>query len=68
MLGENDITKDPDCDNCPGNITRIASEIIVHEDYKGQSDLYKNDIALIRLDKPVPLYRSKMNFDIIIFQ
>ena len=66
MLGEFRIDTDPDCTGkgenkkcAPPKITRnITSEdqIIVHEDYKPGSNNQMNDIALIRLNEPVPLF------------
>ena len=53
MVGEN-----PDCrgnDDCfPGIIKRNISEFIWHEEYSGAPE-QKNDIALLRLDREVPL-------------
>ena len=55
------MSTDPDCNrkkNCaPKKITRTPKEIIIHENYgfKEGTGLYQNDIALIRLNEPVPL-------------
>ena len=51
--------QDPDPKGCttncfPKRIVRKANKKIVHENY--DRNTYKNDIALIRLDNPVPLY------------
>ena len=54
ILGEHHVFKDPDCPKCPSNITRYAAEFHVHENYDKK---YKyNDIALIRLSEPIPLF------------
>ena len=58
VLGEYNVGEDPDCvnTNCnPPVIRRGVRKIIVHEDYD-QKSLFANDIALIRLDKAVPLH------------
>ena len=64
MLGELRIDTDPDCTNdgrscAPRKITReikTDDQIIVHENYQPGSQTQANDIALIRLNEPVPLY------------
>ena len=62
ILGEHDVGKDPDCDNCPKKISRKIGQknCIVHEDFINSPEVtaetYRNDIALIRLDEPVLLY------------
>ena len=62
ILGEHDVGKDPDCDNCPKKISRKIGQTncIVHEDFINSPEVtaetYRNDIALIRLDEPVLLY------------
>ena len=44
-------------DRCnPPVIRRGIKKIIRHEDYDKNDKNYKNDIALVRLDKAVPLY------------
>ena len=61
VLGENDTTKNPDCTGgpikacAPVKITRKIAEVNKHENYTRGSQP-KNDIALIRLDEPVPLF------------
>ena len=42
--------------DCVRNITRSVKKVIVHEDYNAGGDLVTNDIALIRLNEPVPLF------------
>jgi len=58
VLGEHVVGTNPDCrddDDCfPGIIKRNISEWIWHEEYSGAPE-QKNDIALLRLDKEVPL-------------
>ena len=59
ILGDHDVRQDPDPKGCttncfPRRIARKANKKIVHENY--DRNTFKNDIALIRLDKPVPLY------------
>ena len=64
VLGELRIDTDPDCTNngrscAPRKITReikTDDQIIVHENYQPGSQTQANDIALIRLNEPVPLY------------
>jgi len=64
VLGELRIDTDPDCTNngrscAPRKITReikTDDQIIVHENYQPGSQTQVNDIALIRLNEPVPLY------------
>lgn len=60
VLGEHNVKTDPDCEDCPGKITRKVGKITVHENYLNSEEVsaesYRNDIALIRLDEPVPLY------------
>ena len=64
MLGEHDTRTDPDCPKkwemgsicAPKKITRKVAEVINHENYGGNTNAPDNDIALIRLDEPVPLY------------
>ena len=68
VLGDLNIGRDPECEKkrrpgsrgdngvCIRNITRSASKVIVHEDYNPSAALVTNDIALIRLDEPVPLF------------
>ena len=61
MLGEHDTRKKSDCTEdltrpcTPTRIVRNIAEVIKHENYTGGS-APQNDIALIRLDKPVPLF------------
>ncbi|XP_014477727.1 PREDICTED: serine protease easter [Dinoponera quadriceps] len=53
-LGEHNTLTDPDCENgyCAESVQDSPPEsIIVHENY--DTPLYKNDIAIIRLKKPV---------------
>jgi len=67
VLGEYKIGTNPDCErkirgtnrgggSCFKKITRSASKVIVHENYDSNSTLATNNIALIRLKKPVPLF------------
>ena len=64
VLGEFEVYKDPDCDRCPGNITRKVdkSNFIVHENWNWTKNseinagTFRSDIALIRLNEPVPLH------------
>ena len=64
VFGEHTVGTDPDCINgglCSAKkITRKPDQIIIHEDYLyyGSTDGFYNlnDIALIRLNEPVPLY------------
>jgi Trypsin len=54
-LGENDLTKDPDCDTCPPVIDYGIEKKHVHP----ENTNFNHDIALIRLDKNVNLTGSK---------
>ena len=70
VLGETIIGEDPDCwgSRSPrkcltGIIKRYISKIIVHEDY-GQD--VQNDIALIRVDRPIPLFSEDSSLSSII--
>ena len=64
MLGEHDTRTDPDCPQesqgtstcAPKKITRKTTEVIKHENFGGNVNAPDNDIALIRLNEPVPLY------------
>ena len=59
VLGEHQISTNPDCRNGNCNarvISRKVDKIIKHENYDPKK--IKNDIALIRLDRPVPLYNE----------
>ena len=62
VLGEHDVRKDPDCENCPRKITRKIGKnnCLVHEGFINSPEVtgetYRNDIALIRLDEPVLLH------------
>ena len=59
VLGEHQISTNPDCSNGNCNarvISRKVGKIIKHENYDPAK--IKNDIALIRLDRPVPLYNE----------
>ena len=67
ILGEHDVRQDPDPKGCetnpkkkcfPKRIVRGVAKIIKHEGYGGRVPKLKNDIALIRLDEPVPLFRE----------
>ena len=55
VMGEN---SDPDCTQrrvcAPKKITRKIDKIIIHEGFSASQR--ENDIALIRLEKPVPLH------------
>ena len=64
ILGEHDTKQDPDPRGCetdpdkkcfPKRIVRGVAKIIKHEGYGGRVPKLVNDIALIRLDEPVPL-------------
>jgi len=58
-LGEHNIQTDPDCEQgyCAEPVQDFLPEsIIVHEDYNNPA--YKNDIAIIRLNKPI-VYNGK---------
>ena len=65
VLGELVIGKDPDCSrggeycNAPVIKRKInyTTDIIVHEAYD-KEDGYKHDIALIRINDPVPLFQE----------
>ena len=61
VLGEYDLTKDPDQLRVAKKITIGIDKIIVHEDYS--KTLYRgagpNDIALIRVKNPIPLFQSR---------
>ena len=65
VLGEHVVGKDPDCNRkktkCnPPKITRKINadkDITVHQHYKSP-DQYSNDIALIRIDKAIPLHQE----------
>ena len=57
-LGEHDIEADPDCKSCAKRITMKITDpkkqIITH---KGFDQSGQNDIALIRFNEPIPLFR-----------
>ena len=61
-MGEHTIGTDPDCDEtqagakfcAPKVIKRKVAKSILHEDWNPKT--IENDIALLRLDAPVPLY------------
>ena len=60
MLGEHTLGTDPDCEdgqttcNYPKIIKRKVTKQIIHEDWNAAN--VENDIALLRLDTPVPLF------------
>ena len=58
ILGEHTICEDPDCStvgHCSAPIIeRSVGKVIIHENYK--SELGPFDIALLRLDAPIPLH------------
>lgn len=57
VLGEHTLGTDPDCElaNCaPKIIKRKVAKSISHEDWNAGT--VENDIALLRLDQPVPLF------------
>ena len=62
VLGEYESRRDPDCEDnnpdklCVHNVTRTVSKVIIHENYGPGGGSVINDIALIRLNKPVPLF------------
>ncbi len=67
MLGEHTLGTDPDCaneqENCaPKIIKRRVAKHIIHEEWNAAN--VENDIALLRLDQPVPLYddNSKVSY------
>ena len=66
VLGETIVGEDPDCEGCPSIMRRKISKdnLIVHEDYSKENQ-YANDIALIRLDKAVPLNQEDFNSSFI---
>ena len=54
------VGQDPDCKRgrrqcAPRVIKRKVGKVIRHSEFDGPPN-YKNDIALVRLDKSVPLY------------
>lgn len=56
-LGEWDTKSDEDCEgsDCSEPVVDVPiSEIIPHENYAPNSQAQKNDIALLRLSRPVP--------------
>jgi len=67
VLGEHVVGKDPDCPrqksagscNAPVIRRRINgnTDIILHESYDKRNN-FKNDIALIRMNEPVPLFQE----------
>ena len=72
VLGETIVGEDPDCwgrgspSKClTGIIKRYISKIIVHEDYS-QAPLFLNDIGLIRVDRPIPLFSEDSSLSSII--
>ena len=62
VLGEHTLGTDPDCEEtdtgvsfcAPKIIKRKVAKSILHEDWNPKT--IENDIALLRLDQPVPLY------------
>merc|ERR1711971_1273429 len=58
VLGEYESGLDPDCESgfCIQNITRTVGKVIIHENYGPGGGSVINDIALVRLNEPVPLY------------
>jgi len=63
VLGDLVVGEDPDCykGSCNAPVIRrrvTKSDITAHENYGGKENLYKNDIALIRLDEAVPLFQE----------
>ena len=65
VLGEHVVGKDPDCnrkgDLCNPSVIRRnldqQRDIIVHAGYDKKAN-YKHDIALIRINDPVPLFQE----------
>ena len=67
-MGEHTVGEDPDCNNEGRNcanpkITRTiidpSKQIIIHEQFrKRRNKDYRKDIALIRLNEPVPLFNE----------
>ena len=61
-MGEHTLGTDPDCEEtqagakfcAPKIIKRKVAKSILHEDWNPKT--IENDIALLRLDQPVPLY------------
>ena len=73
LLGETTVGEDPDCwvSKCfTPAIKRYISKIIVHEDYlrilEGENANVENDIALIRVDRPIPLFSEDSSLSSII--
>ena len=73
VLGETIVGEDPDCwgsgspSKClTGIIKRYISKIIVHEDYIGYENSFQNDIALIRVDRAIPLFSEDSSLSSII--
>lgn len=61
-MGEHNILTDPDCENgyCAKPVQDfLPGSIIIHEDY--DKPLFKNDIAIIRLNKPA-IYNGERKF------
>ena len=59
ILGETKVGSDPDCSggNCLAPIIkRSVSKIVVHEDFETGQVKPKHDIALIRVNEPIPLF------------
>ena len=62
ILGEHTILNDPDCTTGPNGkclapiYKRKPAEIIVHENYDQNVTTSLNDLALIRVDKMMPLF------------
>ena len=56
VLGEHTVGTDPDCPKCENKITRGIDKIFIHEDFNGIDS--KNDIAIIKLDDSVPLFKD----------
>ena len=62
VLGEHTLGTDPDCEEtdtgvqfcAPKTIKRKVAKSILHEDWNPKT--IENDIALLRLDQPVPLF------------
>lgn len=53
VLGEFDVSKDPDCKDCRGVQRIVPEEIVIHQDYAATAFISgESDIALVRLETP----------------
>ena len=71
ILGEHTILNNPDCTKGPNRkcvapiYRRKPAEIIVHENYDGNVVTSTNDLALIRVDKMMPIYSESGNSHVV---